>query len=91
MCPITVVDGDIHVTGNVIIKGNLHVQGNFTVGGSAEINKYLSTGENINCYGGAFIKSHIITTGGDVKTNKCTLDTHKHKGDSGGITSPPIG
>lgn len=83
MSPITVVDGDVHITGNVIIKGNLHVEGNFTVGGTAEMNKTLAVRMN-------------ITTFADVMSPRCTLNTHKHPQNNGndlggGVpTKPPI-
>ena len=100
--PITVVDGDIHVTGNVIIRGNLHVEGNFTVGGTSELNKTLAvTGaingfdtlnisKAINGYNTATIKDDILTTSGDVKAQAWTLKKHKHPDGSGPRTGSAI-
>lgn len=93
--PVTVITGDVHIKGNTIIKGNLHVEGNFTVAGAAEITQTLAVKGNINGFSQAIIKSNIITTSADVKTPKCTLNTHKHNGDADASkpspTSPPIG
>lgn len=83
LSPITVVDGDVHITGNVIIKGNLHVEGNFTVGGTAEMNQTLAVKGNISTFA-------------DVNSPVCTLNTHKHPqnngNDTGGgvNTKPPV-
>lgn len=91
LSPITVIDGDVHITGKVIIKGDLHVEGNFTLAGTAEMNQTLAVKGDINGFSAATISKNITTTGADVITPKCTLNTHKHPDGCGPRTGPPIG
>lgn len=90
--PESVFTGNVSIYGNVTIKGNLHVEGKFTVAQTAEVSQSLSVRGGINGFSGAIISDNIITTGGDVKTKKCTLNTHWHREQGDGKpTSDPKG
>jgi phage baseplate assembly protein gpV len=90
--PITVIEGNVHIKGTTIIKGDLHVEGKLTVGGVTELNQSLAVAGAINGFAVATIKGNIRSTGGDVYSNKYTLNTHWHQEQGDGKpTSAPKG
>ena len=67
----------LNVNSNVNITGNLKVSGNTDIGGSANVRNTIKSGAD-------------ITSGGDVISSMTTLNTHKHIGNKGSKTSPPV-
>jgi hypothetical protein len=79
LSPVTVIDGNLHITGNVIIKGSLHVDSDLTVNGVARFNQTLTV-------------AGLIETFNDVKTPKvASHNKHIHSDGSGPQTGPPKG
>lgn len=61
-----------------LIKGDVHIEG------FVQWDKYAQ-GES----GPAVIQGGLKNTGGEIVSNGITLETHTHRGDSGGITGEP--